>query len=184
MLRRTLHNADRRLVEAAESTERMSAMRPLNPTGTRPGRMQISTLTSYEACHIIIYKASVHGSLLSHSVEDKVTPAEMLLCIYKSLTIAPEHMDVQLLKQIHDECVDLWQQPDEEDDGKTQSEDCREAHTRWQYYQCDKINDGLLYLYIYSILFLEIGLQIMQMTMTWCLLLCIFDSEQHIIGSY
>ncbi len=67
--------------------------------------------------------------LLSDSVEVKVTAAEKL-CIYKSLTIAPKHMDVQLLKEVHDECVDLWQQPHEEDDGKAQSEDCREIHTR------------------------------------------------------
>lgn len=66
--------------------------------------------------------------LLSHSVEVKVTPAET--CVCKSLTIAPEHMDVQLLKDVHDECVDLWQQPHEEDDGKTKSEDCRERHTQ------------------------------------------------------
>lgn len=69
--------------------------------------------------------------LLSHSVEVNVTPAEKL-CIYKSLTIAPEHMDVQLLKEVHDERVDLWQQPHEEDEGKTQSEDCRETHTGGQ----------------------------------------------------
>lgn len=63
----------------------------------------------------------------SHSVEVKVTPAEKL-CDYESLTIAPEHMDVQLLKEVHDERVDLWQQPHKEDDGKTQSEYCRENH--------------------------------------------------------
>lgn len=67
--------------------------------------------------------------LLSHCVEVKVTPAEKL-CIYESLTVAPEHMDVQLLKDVHDERVDLWQQPHEEDDGETQSEDCGETRTR------------------------------------------------------
>lgn len=41
-------------------------------------------------------------------------------------------MDVQLLKEVHNKCVDLWQQPHEEDDGKTQSEDCRETHTSGQ----------------------------------------------------
>lgn len=38
-------------------------------------------------------------------------------------------MDVQLLEEVHDECVDLWQQPHKEDDGKKQSEDCREKQT-------------------------------------------------------
>lgn len=33
-------------------------------------------------------------------------------------------MDVQLLEEVHDKCVDLWQKPHEEDDGKTQSKDC------------------------------------------------------------
>lgn len=70
----------------------------------------------------------MYGESLSHSVKVKVTPAEKLH-IYKSLTIAPEHMDVQLLKEVHDERVDLWQQPHKEDDGKTQSEDCSETHT-------------------------------------------------------
>lgn len=125
MLRRMLYSADRRLVEAAESTERMSAMWPLNLTGTRPGRMLISTLD--EACHIIIYKGKCIACVLSHSVEVKVTPEEKLR-VYESLTVAPEHMDVQLLKEVHDECVDLWQQPHKEDDGKTQSEYCRENH--------------------------------------------------------
>lgn len=76
MLRRMLYSADRRLVEAAESTERMSAMWPLNLTGTRPGRMLISTLD--EACHIIIYKGKCIACVLSHSVEVKVTPEEKL----------------------------------------------------------------------------------------------------------
>lgn len=67
--------------------------------------------------------------VLSLSAEVKVTPAEKLH-IYESLTIAPEHMDVQLLKEVHDKCVDLRQQPHEEDDRKTQSENCRETHTR------------------------------------------------------
>lgn len=41
---------------------RMSAMSPLNPTGTGPGRMQISTLH----CHIITYKGtSVWVSVVS-----------------------------------------------------------------------------------------------------------------------
>lgn len=44
-------------------------------------------------------------------------------------------MDVQLFEEVHDECVDLWQQPHEEDNGKTQSEDCRETHTR----KCDTL---------------------------------------------
>lgn len=35
-------------------------------------------------------------------------------------------MDVQLLKQVHDKRVDLWQQPNEEDDGETEGEDCGE----------------------------------------------------------
>lgn len=117
-----LYSADRRLVEAAESTERMSAMWPLNLTGTRPGRMLISTLMK-PAISLYIYMACV----LSHSVEVKVTPAEKLR-VYESLTIAPEHMDVQLLKEVHDERVDLRQQPHKEDDGKTQSEYCRENH--------------------------------------------------------
>lgn len=46
---------------------------------------------------------------------------------HKLLTIAPEYVNVQLLKEVHDEGVDLWQQPHEEDDGKTQSEDCRQT---------------------------------------------------------
>lgn len=61
-------------------------------------------------------------------MEVRVTPAAKL-CFYKSLTVAPEHMDVQLFEEVHDERVDLWQQPHEEDDGKTQSENCRETHT-------------------------------------------------------
>lgn len=48
----------------------------------------------------------------------------------KSLTVAPEHMDVQLLEEVHDERVDLWQQSHEEHDGETQGEDCRETHER------------------------------------------------------
>ena len=126
-----LYSADRRLVEAAESTERMSAVRPLSLTGTGPGRMQISKVMR-PAISLYIYKAEQRAErLLSHSVEVKVTPAERL-CIVKSLTVAPEHMDVQLLKEVHDERVDLWQQPHEEDDGKAQSEDCREMHTKGQ----------------------------------------------------
>lgn len=41
-----------------------------------------------------------------------------------SLTVAPEDVDVQLLKEVHDEGVDLRQQPHEEDDGEAESEDC------------------------------------------------------------
>lgn len=44
------------------------------------------------------------------------------------LTVAPEHMDVQLLKEVHDERVDLWQQSHEEDDGEAESKDCRRTH--------------------------------------------------------
>lgn len=66
---------------------------------------------------------------VSGPVEVKATPAEKQI-IYKSLTIAPEHMDVQLLEEVHDERVDLWQQAHEEDDGKTESENCRETHLR------------------------------------------------------
>ena len=62
-------------------------------------------------------------------MEVKVAPVGTR-CLGELLTVAPEHMDVQLLKEIHDKRVDLWQQPHEEDDGKTQSEDCREANTR------------------------------------------------------
>lgn len=76
-----------------------------------------------------MYQAECVRFLLCLSAAFKVTPATKL-CIYESLTVAPEHMDVQLLKDIHDERVDLWQQPHEEDDGKTQSEDCRETNTR------------------------------------------------------
>lgn len=39
-------------------------------------------------------------------------------------------MDVQLLEEIHDKRVDLWQQPHKEDDGKTQSKDCREKQAK------------------------------------------------------
>lgn len=39
-------------------------------------------------------------------------------------------MDVQLLEEIHDERVDLWQQSHKEDDGKTQSKDCREKQAK------------------------------------------------------
>lgn len=42
-----------------------------------------------------------------------------------SLTVAPKDVDVQLLKEVHDEGVDLRQQPHEEDDGEAESEDCR-----------------------------------------------------------
>lgn len=95
---------------------------------TQPDRHQArqnANQHSDEACHIIIY--IYMACVLSHSVEVKVTPAEKLR-VYESLTIAPEHMDVQLLKEVHDERVDLRQQPHKEDDGKTQSEYCRENH--------------------------------------------------------
>lgn len=46
-----------------------------------------------------------------------------------SLTVAPEDVDVQLLKEVHDEGVDLRQQPHEEDDGEAESEDCGGTHT-------------------------------------------------------
>lgn len=42
----------------------------------------------------------------------------------ESLTVSSEHMDVQLLKQVHDERVDLRQQPNKEDDGEAESKDC------------------------------------------------------------
>lgn len=41
------------------------------------------------------------------------------------LTVASEHVDVELLEQVHDEGVDLRQQPHEEDEGEAQGEDCR-----------------------------------------------------------
>lgn len=69
----------------------------------------------------------MHEYVLSQPTEVKATPEERL-CIYESLTVSPKHMDVQLLKEIHDKRVDLWQQPHKEDDRKTQSEDCRERH--------------------------------------------------------
>lgn len=112
MLRRKLYSADRRLVEAAESRERMSATRQ-NANLMKP---------------IIIHKA--RECVWSHPVEVEVDPPAETVCMYKPLTVAPEHMDVQLLKEVHDERVDLWQQPDEEDDGKTQSEDCRETKSK------------------------------------------------------
>lgn len=48
-------------------------------------------------------------------------------------------MDVQLLEEVHDERVDLWQQPHEEDEGKTQSEDCGETHTEGHECQRDRV---------------------------------------------
>lgn len=120
-----LYSADRRLVEAAESTETTPTMRTLKVTGTRPGRALISTLTRHGGCHNTM--RNVRQRALSRHVEVKAAPAETLRG-YESLTVAPEHMDVQLLKDVHDERVDLWQQPHEEDDGETQSEDCRETN--------------------------------------------------------
>ena len=49
------------------------------------------------------------------------------VCVCVCLTVAPEHVDVQLLEDVHDEGVDLRQQPHEEDDGETQSEHCRDT---------------------------------------------------------
>lgn len=66
--------------------------------------------------------------LLSQCVEVDVCPAGKL-CVKESLTVAPEHMDVQLLEEVHDERVDLRQQPHEEDDGEAQGEDCRRTNT-------------------------------------------------------
>lgn len=40
-----------------------------------------------------------------------------------SLTVAAEHVDVQLLEEIHDKRVDLRQQTHKEDDGEAQRED-------------------------------------------------------------
>lgn len=41
-------------------------------------------------------------------------------------TISSEDMNVKLLKQVHDESVNLRKQPNEEDDGKAQGENWRE----------------------------------------------------------
>lgn len=41
-------------------------------------------------------------------------------------TISSEDMNVKLLKQVHDESVNLGEQPNEEDDGKAQGENWRE----------------------------------------------------------
>lgn len=90
-------------------TKWMSAITPVEWTSSSPGRMQISTLGSYMACYLIKYR-----------------PMWPLWGSVASLTVAPEHMDVQLFEQIQDECVDLWQQTNKEDDGKTQNENCRD----------------------------------------------------------
>lgn len=50
----------------------------------------------------------------------------------ESLTVAPKHVDVQLLEEVHDERVDLWQQPHEEDDGEAEGKDCRGTHKRME----------------------------------------------------
>lgn len=42
--------------------------------------------------------------------------------IHTSFTISSEDVNVKLLKQVHDESVNLREQPDEEDDGKAQGE--------------------------------------------------------------
>lgn len=44
-----------------------------------------------------------------------------------TLTVSSEHVNVQLLEEVHDERVDLRQQAQEEDDGETQKKDCRET---------------------------------------------------------
>ncbi len=41
-------------------------------------------------------------------------------------TISSEDVNVKLLKQVHDESVNLRKQPNEEDDGKAQGENWRE----------------------------------------------------------
>lgn len=51
----------------------------------------------------------------------KITPAATAR---SALTVAPEHVDVQLLEEVHDEGVDLRQQSHEEDDGEAEGEDC------------------------------------------------------------
>lgn len=61
MLRRMLYSADRRLVEAAKGTGRMPAMRALKLTATRAGRIEISTVASYDAWYIIMYKVKQRG---------------------------------------------------------------------------------------------------------------------------
>lgn len=100
-------------MEAAENTEGVSgeATRPDSKSDGQNANQHFGV--SRQGRHIRICKASVRK------------------CRRRSepLTVTPEHMDVQLLKEIHDKRVDLWQQTHEEDDGKTQDEDCGETHT-------------------------------------------------------
>lgn len=131
-LRRKLYSADSRLVEAAGSTERASAGRPLNLTATQGGSgREGGTLNANQHFFFSAAPATslyTQACLLSRCVEVDVCPAEKL-CVKESLTVAPEHMDVQLLEEVHDERVDLRQQPHEEDDGEAQGEDCRRTNT-------------------------------------------------------
>lgn len=131
-LRRKLYSADSRLVEAAGSTERASAGRPLNLTASRGTGWEVGgTLNANQHIFLATPATSLYTQvcLLSQCVEVDVCPAEKLF-VKESLTVAPEHMDVQLLEEVHDERVDLRQQPHEEDDGEAQGEDCGRTNTK------------------------------------------------------